>query len=97
MMHLRPDLVRDGLRENFAPASIGIEEEFSLLRAEGSAVSFGWQSQDLHPSGACGDATNADPDRGRRVVTSKAEGVARLIEEVIRFQLIRMRDKKSHG
>ena len=92
MMHLRPDLVHDAERADFAPATIGMETEFKWLRAEGAAAGFGWQAQDLHPAGACGDATNADARRGRLVVESKAAGVAELIGEVIRFETFRMQD-----
>jgi creatinine amidohydrolase/Fe(II)-dependent formamide hydrolase-like protein len=49
---------------NFAPGTIGLEQDFVYLRAEGHAVGFGWQTQDLHPAGACGDATDADAGRG---------------------------------
>jgi len=49
---------------NFAPRTLGIEQEYRFLRAEGAAVGFGWQAQDLHPAGACGDATDADSGRG---------------------------------
>jgi creatinine amidohydrolase len=91
MLHLRPDLVREGSRENFAPESIAIAAEFRYLRAEGAAVGFGWQTQDLHPSGACGNAADADSKRGRRIVLSKAAGVAALIDEVIRFPLSRLK------
>ena len=87
MMHLQPGMVEAARFENFAPASIGIEQAYRYLRAEGSAVGFGWQTQDLHPSGACGDATDADAERGARVVASKAAGVAALLEEIIRFPL----------
>jgi creatinine amidohydrolase len=87
MLHLQPALVRLEKRENFAPTTIGIEQQYRYLRAEGSAVGFGWQTQDLHPLGACGDATDSDEVRGERVVRSKAEGVAALLEEVIRFPL----------
>jgi creatinine amidohydrolase len=87
MMHLQPALVRADKRGNFAPSTIAIEQEYRYLRAEGSAVGFGWQTQDLHPSGACGDATDSDAERGQRVVLSKAQGVAALLEEVIRFPL----------
>ena len=87
IMHLRGDLVRSEAIANFAPKSIAIEEDYEFLRAEGSAVGFGWQTQDLHPSGACGDATDADAERGRRIVASKAQGVAALIAEVMRFPL----------
>lgn len=91
MMHLQPSLVRHAHRADFAPATIALESEFALLRAEGAAVGFGWQAQDLHPSGACGDATDADAERGRAVVESKAAGVARLMDEVMRFPLNRLR------
>ena len=96
MMHLRPTLVREEARKDFVPASIGIEAEFSLLRAEAAGVSFGWQSQDLHASGACGDATDSDARRGRLVVESKAENVARLVEEVVRFDLDRLKSGPLH-
>ena len=87
MMHLQPPLVRTGERRDFTPSTVAIERDYRFLRAEGAAVGFGWQAQDLHPSGACGDATDSDAERGRRVVLSKAEGVAALLEEVIRFPL----------
>ncbi len=90
MMHLQPDLVRTDAIANFAPASIAIEQDYQFLRAEGASVGFGWQVQDLQPSGACGDATDADAERGRRVVASKAEGVAALVAEVMRFPLSRI-------
>jgi creatinine amidohydrolase len=91
MLHLRGDLVRMAHAADFAPESIGIESEFRYLRAEGHAVGFGWQTQDLHASGACGDATDADAARGARIVAAKAAGVAELMAEVARFPLARLR------
>ena len=87
MLHLHPHLVQQDAAADFVPSSVSIEADYEFLRAEGSAVGFGWQTQDLHPSGACGDATNADAERGRRLVESVARGVARLIAEVSRFPL----------
>ncbi len=87
MMHARPDLVRNEARADFAPSTIGIEQQYHYLRAEGRAVGFGWQSQDLREEGACGDATDADATRGERIIRSKAEGVAVLMAEVARFPL----------
>ncbi len=87
MLHLRPDLVRAAERADFAPRTLGIEQEYRFLRAEGAAVGFGWQAQDLHPAGACGDATDADAERGRRLTLSKARGVAALAAEMIRYPL----------
>jgi creatinine amidohydrolase len=95
MLHLRGDLVRTAKAADFAPRSIAIERDNRFLRAEGSAVGFGWQTQDLHPSGACGDATDADAERGARIVASKADGVAALIAEVIAFRLAWLTDRIS--
>jgi creatinine amidohydrolase len=90
MMFLRRDLVRTGLARNFEPATVGLEREYRFLRAEGTAVGFGWQAQDLHGAGACGDASNADAGRGRAIVESAAAGVAALIAEVARYPLDRL-------
>lgn len=87
MLHARPDLVRDEHRADFAPSTIAIEQDYRYLRAEGHAVGFGWQSQDLRAEGACGDATDADAARGAAIIRSKAEGVAALMAEVARFPL----------
>jgi creatinine amidohydrolase len=87
MLHLRPDLVQMQHAADFAPATIGIEQDYEYLRAEGHAVGFGWQTQDLHPAGACGNATDADAGHGATIVASKAQGVAELIAEVARFPL----------
>jgi creatinine amidohydrolase len=55
-----------------------------------NAVGFGWQTQDLHSAGACGNATDADAERGAAIIASKAQGVADLIAEVARFPLSRL-------
>jgi creatinine amidohydrolase len=93
MLHLQGHLVDMKNADDFAPATIKLDEEFRFLRAEGSAVGFGWQTQDLHPSGACGDATNADAVRGSQIVHAKAEGVAALLAEVRAFPLSRLQTR----
>ncbi len=94
MLAIRADLVDMAKAANFAPASIGIEQRFRYLRAEGAAVGFGWQTQDLHPSGACGDACDADVARGQMIVRSKAEGVAALLAEMMAFPLSAIVDRE---
>ena len=74
-----------GEARNFVPDTVRIAADFRYLRAEGAAVGFGWQAQDLHPSGACGDAAAAELGFGVRSVAAKAEGVAALMAEVARF------------
>lgn len=90
MLHLRPEAVRMELADNFVPRSIDYEKEFSKLRFEGGGAGFGWMSQDNHPSGAAGDASKADADRGRLCVDHAGRGLATLIGEVSRFPLDRL-------
>ena len=90
MLYLRPDLVREAERRDFVPASVAMEQEYRYLRPEGGGVGFGWQTQDLHPAGACGNAADADAERGRRYVESAADGLIRLLEEVARYPLSRL-------
>jgi creatinine amidohydrolase len=94
MLHLRPDLVDMGLAKNFAPLSLLMEREGSLLTPEG-AVGFGWQAQDLEPSGACGNAASADARRGAVLVERAAEALMQLIREVVQFPLERLGRRPS--
>jgi creatinine amidohydrolase len=90
MMHLRPDLVCEGERRNFVPLSLEMEREWVHLRPEGR-IGFGWQTQDLNPEGACGNALDADAERGRLMVEHAAERFIELLREVERFPLSKLR------
>lgn len=89
MLHLHPDLVDMSKAGNFVPLSVQIERESKMLTPEG-AVSFGWAAQDLHPSGACGDASRATADLGEVTVERAAERLIALIDEVSRYPLERI-------
>jgi creatinine amidohydrolase len=89
MRHLHPDLVAMDQADNFQPLSLRIEQESTLLSPEG-AVSFGWAAQDLHPSGACGDASKATAELGAVTVERAAQRLIVLIEEISRYPLARI-------
>jgi creatinine amidohydrolase len=89
MLHLHPDLVEMDLAENFVPLSVEIERESEMLSPDGGAR-FGWQAQDLHPKGACGDATKATPELGRITVERSAARLVKLVEEISRYPLSRI-------
>ncbi|MCU0774995.1 MAG: creatininase family protein [Ideonella sp.] len=99
MLALRPDLVAMQHARHFVSAGVALEAEYEWLRPEGQAVGFGWQTQDLHPDGACGNARAADPERGRVVLDTAADALVRLLAEVHRFPLSRVvsRDPVPHG
>jgi creatinine amidohydrolase len=92
IMHLRPDLVRRDQLKNFTPLSVAMEREYEILVPEGK-VGFGWQTQDLHPEGACGDATDADPERGRQLVEHAAARFVTLLREIDRFDLATLKTR----
>ena len=45
-------------------------------------VGIGWRSEDLHPSGACGNATRADASKGAKHLAYLAEKLALLVGEM---------------
>ncbi len=63
MLAIAPDLVDMEKAEDFVPLTVAIEESGSPLTAEGS-VGFGWQAQDLHEAGVCGNARRATATKG---------------------------------
>lgn len=95
IMYLRRDLVKMDARRNFASATIGWERQYKYLRAESPGIGFGWQTQDLHPDGALGDATDADEHRGRQITELRATGLAELVAEVIRFPMNNLRPRTA--
>src|SRR5690606_30233029 len=64
IMYLDAGAVREDRLDNFVASSVAIEQENEVLRLEGG-VGLGWQTQDVNPSGAVGNAAAADAGRGR--------------------------------
>jgi creatinine amidohydrolase len=96
MLHLHGDLVRMEHAANFAPLSIELEAAGGLLTPEGG-VGFGWQTQDLEPSGACGDAASADAARGAVLVERAAAALVQLCREVQAYPLTRITQKTLYN
>jgi creatinine amidohydrolase len=90
MLHLHPDLVEMQSAENFVSLSVEIARESALLSPEGP-ISFGWQAQDLHVKGACGDATKASAELGATMVEQAATRLLVLIDEISRYPLSRIK------
>lgn len=90
LQYLHPELVDMQYAEDFVPLSKTLETEYDMLMTEGGAVGFGWQAQDLHPSGACGNAAAADAERGRIAVQRAADRLIKLIGEIAEYPLDRI-------
>jgi creatinine amidohydrolase len=89
MLHLRPNLVRMELAENFRSTQLDLIEEFVHLRAHGP-VQFGWKAGDLNPKGTVGDASAATAEKGRAVVDHQAQAFVALCRDVHAFDLGRL-------
>jgi creatinine amidohydrolase len=86
MLHLHPSLTRMEHAADFAPRSIEMARTHRYLTPEGR-VGFGWQSQDLQPSGACGNAAAADARRGAELVERAARALVGLVGEVAAYPM----------
>lgn len=71
---------------DFRPSTIAMKKDFRWLSARRPAP-FAWQTQDLHPSGAVGDATQASAQKGERLIDQGAKAFCELLSEVDRFDL----------
>jgi creatinine amidohydrolase len=69
---------------DFRPASIAMEKRYRWLSAHRPAP-FAWQTQDLHPSGAVGDATQASAEKGQRLLDHGARAFCELLADVDKF------------
>jgi creatinine amidohydrolase len=96
MLAGRVDTVRMESAENAVPATVGMADEFKWLSAF-RPVGFGWMTQDLHPSGALGDATLATAAKGEAALRHGAQGFVELIVDVDRFDLARLADGPLDG
>jgi creatinine amidohydrolase len=86
MLHLRPDLVRMAHAIDFRSTWLEHEAALSVLTPEGG-VGFGWETQDLHPAGALGDASAATAALGAAILEHQAARLALLFEEVRRLNI----------
>lgn len=90
MLALRPDLVKLDAAADFVPVTVADDLDYPRLRALGAA-GLGWQAQDLHRQGVCGDASKATPAAGQKVVDHAASCLVELLQELVRFPLGRLR------
>jgi creatinine amidohydrolase len=71
---------------DFRPSTIAMKKDFRWLSAQRPAP-FAWQTQDLHPSGAVGDATQASAEKGERLIENGARAFCELLADVEKFDL----------
>jgi len=84
MLARYPHSVRQEAIADFRPNSIAIEKEYRWLSTQRPAP-FAWQAQDIHTSGAIGDATLASADKGERLLEHGARAFCELLADVDKF------------
>jgi creatinine amidohydrolase len=96
MLAGRGDTVRMDSAANAVAATVGMADDFKWLSAF-RPVGFGWMTQDLHGSGALGDATLATAAKGEAALRHGARGFVELLGDVDRFDLARLADGPLDG
>jgi creatinine amidohydrolase len=89
MLARYPQTVRKQAIADFRPASIAIEKEFRWLSTQRPAP-FAWQAQDLHESGAAGDATKGSAEKGEKLLDHGARAFCELLADVDNFDVMRL-------
>jgi creatinine amidohydrolase len=84
MLARHDPLVRKEAIANFRSAAIAIAKNHRWLSTRRPAP-FAWQTQDLHPSGAVGDATQASAAKGEHLIDSGARAFCELVEDLEKF------------
>ena len=90
MLAAMPETVRSEKAPKATPATVDMAREFRWLGAYRPA-GFAWMTQDLHATGAIGDATLATAAKGEAALARGAEAFVELLREVDRFELARLR------
>lgn len=85
MLALRPDRVDMDKAQDFTAPMKGWGQSVPGLGLGGSPVSPGWLAQDLHPSGACGNASAATAEKGAALLDSAGRNFALFLAEFARF------------
>jgi len=89
MLARYPHTVRTEAIADFRSNGIAIEKQHRWLSTQRPAP-FAWQAQDLHASGAAGDATKATADKGEQLIDHGARAFCELLDEVDKFDVKRL-------
>jgi len=94
MLHLTPDHVRMERAKKFGSLTEVLATEGRYLSL-GNSGKLGWQTQDINPEGAAGNAAAGTVEKGRAVVEHVADRFIELLHEVHRFDLERLQNRPA--
>jgi creatinine amidohydrolase len=96
MLARYPHEVRIDAIGNFEPSSIAMEKKYRWLSTHRPAP-MAWQAQDLHPSGAAGDATQASAEKGALLLDHGARAFCELLAEVDNFDVTKLANNPARS
>jgi len=82
MLAIAAETVRRAEIADFPSLAAEMAKRFKHLRPHGRIASFGWQAQDLNPSGAVGNATRADAKTGEALLAEAAATLVEILREI---------------
>ena len=94
MLALAPHLVEMDRAASFDSAQRGHAADYPVL-GDGVAARLGWQTQDLNPIGAIGDAAAATAAKGAAIIDHAADRLAQLLQEFDRMPLSNLVDRPA--
>jgi creatinine amidohydrolase len=89
--HVRHDKIAD-----FQATTASMDKDYRWLSAHRPAP-FAWQTEDLHASGAVGDATQATANKGEALLDHGARAFCELLADVDRFDLAALTNRPDAG
>jgi creatinine amidohydrolase len=81
--------VRTDRISDFSSASVAMEQDYRWLSTQRPAP-LAWQAQDLHASGAVGNATLASAEQGEQLIAHGARAFCELLADVDEFDLMQL-------
>jgi creatinine amidohydrolase len=96
MLARYPQHVRHDEIAEFRSTGVAMDKDYHWLSPHRPAP-FAWQAEDLHPSGAIGDATQASAEKGQRLLDHGARAFCELLAEVDKFDLAALGKRPDAG
>ena len=96
MLALAPETVAMDEAAHFHSRAQARAQTCPIL-GDGKSARMGWHVQDYHPSGAVGNAAQADASRGAALCEAAGQALAQMLRELIALPLTTLADADDHA
>lgn len=87
LLALHPETVRMDRARDFRSAEVALVDRTPTLGYVAGPARVAWQTQDLNPAGACGNAAVASADKGQRVLDFVSNRFVEVLKDIDRVPL----------